>query len=177
MKQTRAASLIEACLNTASGFLISLIAQYLFLPLIGVPISFQQNLIFAIFMTFISVARSFAWRRLMEALHIRHPISPFMAATIAERRRQQDVEGWSAEHDDQHGAGELAQAGAAYATYFAAKYAGPDLDEVSIADAKRIWPWDDAWWKPTAPRRDLVKACALIVAEGEKFDRQRKPRI
>ena len=31
-------------------------------------------------------------------------------------------------------------------------------------------------WKPAGFRRDIVKACALIVAEGEKFDRQRRPR-
>jgi hypothetical protein len=33
------------------------------------------------------------------------------------------------------------------------------------------WPWDLKWWKPTTPRRDLVKAAALIVAEIERLDR------
>ncbi|MEB3421767.1 hypothetical protein VK682_24660 [Salipiger manganoxidans] len=35
----------------------------------------------------------------------------------------------------------------------------------------QLWPWDRKWWKPTTPRRDLVKAGALIVAEIERLDR------
>jgi len=37
-----------------------------------------------------------------------------------------------------------------------------------------FWPWHPDWWKPAGFRRDLVKAAALIIAEGEKFDRNRK---
>lgn len=33
------------------------------------------------------------------------------------------------------------------------------------------WCWDRSWWKPTTPRRDLVKAAALILAEIERIDR------
>lgn len=33
-------------------------------------------------------------------------------------------------------------------------------------------PWDEKWWKPKNPRRDLVKAGALILAEIERIDRQ-----
>lgn len=33
------------------------------------------------------------------------------------------------------------------------------------------WPWSREWWKPKNPRRDLVKAGALIVAEIERLDR------
>ncbi|HHW2459226.1 TPA: AAA family ATPase [Pseudomonas aeruginosa] len=33
------------------------------------------------------------------------------------------------------------------------------------------WPWDEQWWKPTSARRDLVKACALALAEIERLDR------
>ena len=33
------------------------------------------------------------------------------------------------------------------------------------------WPWSHDWWKPTNPRRDLVKAGALILAEIERLDR------
>jgi hypothetical protein len=33
------------------------------------------------------------------------------------------------------------------------------------------WPWSQDWWKPTNPRRDLVKAGALIAAEIERLDR------
>lgn len=34
-----------------------------------------------------------------------------------------------------------------------------------------VWPWDWAWWKPKNPRRDLVRAAALIIAEIERLDR------
>lgn len=32
-------------------------------------------------------------------------------------------------------------------------------------------PWPDEWWKPAGPRRNLVKAGALILAEIERLDR------
>ena len=32
-----------------------------------------------------------------------------------------------------------------------------------------------AWFKPTTPRRDLVKAGALIIAEIERLDRATPP--
>jgi len=34
-----------------------------------------------------------------------------------------------------------------------------------------VWPWGGFTWKPTTPRRDLVKAAALILAEIERLDR------
>ena len=78
----------------------------------------------------------------------------------AERRRQVEVEGWSVTHDDQHGAGEMSNAAAAYA--------------LSGDGRTSLWPWDWKWWKPSGRRRDLVKAGALIVAEIERLDRALK---
>lgn len=75
----------------------------------------------------------------------------------AERRRQIDVEGWTPEHDDAHGDGEMSNAAAYYAL------SGDQHDS--------IWPWDWKWCKRTTRRRDLVKAGALIVAEIERLDR------
>jgi hypothetical protein len=169
MKQTRLMSFIEQATSTLAGFGISLLAQWFFLPLIGVAIRFEQNLVFALIMTAVSVARGYLLRRLFEALHIRRPLSPFMAAVIAERYRQVEQEGWSPEHDDAHPPGELAQAGAAYVIECADRLKGLGSTGPSI-----IWPWDHTWWKPAGFRRDLVKAGALIVAEGEKFDRARR---
>ena len=166
MKQSRFMSLLESMINIAVGFGISLGAQVLFLPLLGVAISFSQNLQFAIIMTVISIARSFVLRRLFEALHIRNPISAFAWAVIAERRRQVDAEGWSTEHDDNHDHGDLARAGAAYAL----NSASGALESASPS----CWPWEEDWWKPQGIRRDLVRAAALVLAEGEKFDRNRK---
>ena len=85
---------------------------------------------------------------------------------LAERRRQISEEGWTPEHDDQHGDGELAAAGATYALSAASGIVEQPFH--------RTWPWLNAWWKPTDPRRDLVKAGALILAEIERLDRADK---
>ena len=36
------------------------------------------------------------------------------------------------------------------------------------------WPasWSTDWWKPKTPRRDLVRAAALLIAEIERIDRK-----
>lgn len=164
MKQSKFMSMMESIINIVVGFGISLTAQVFFLPLLGVTVSFTQNLYFALIMTVISIARNYLLRRLFEALHIRRPLSPFMQAVVAERYRQIEQEGWSADHDDGHYVGELAMAGSFYA-----RHAGTPAGEPPHG-----WPWSLHWWKPAGFRRDIVKACALIIAEGDKFDRQRK---
>ncbi|MCJ2343377.1 hypothetical protein MRQ32_017365 [Pseudomonas aeruginosa] len=102
----------------------------------------------------------------------------------AERRRQITAEGWTPEHDDEHDSGELAAAGAAYALH-AADHLNPYSQGDGGDEAPSCWPWHDgiagrgegpektepAWWKPSTPRRDLVKACALALAEIERLDR------
>lgn len=169
MKQSKFMSMLESIINIVVGFGISLAAQIFFLPLLGVSISFSQNLTFALIMTVISIARSFILRRVFEALHIRRPMSPFIQACVAERFRQIEAEGWSLEHDDRHDEGDLASAAACYA-----QCAG--VNTVENVEPPPGWPWESSWWKPAGFRRDLVRAAALIIAEGEKFDRNRKPR-
>ena len=93
----------------------------------------------------------------------------------AERRRQKMVEGWTLEHDDEHAQGEMARAAGVYAlmttdlgreaTYVHGRW-------IDLLDQYR--PWDRSWWKPTTPRRNLIKAAALIVAEIERLDRAEK---
>jgi hypothetical protein len=87
-----------------------------------------------------------------------------IADIVAERLRQQSKEGWTAEHDDEHAAGTLAQAAACYAVnaseFWHRGYGG-----------RPYWPFDDKWWKPKDTRRDLVRAAALLVAEIERLDR------
>ena len=80
---------------------------------------------------------------------------------LTERRRQIEAEGWAPEHDDEHGAGEMAAAAACYALNAAG----------CGCEVARNWPWDGSWWKPSTARRDLVKAAALILAEIERLDR------
>ena len=80
---------------------------------------------------------------------------------LAERRRQIEDEGFPAGYDDARISGELPSAAACYALNAAG----------CGAEVARNWPWGAGWWKPTTPRRDLVKAAALILAEIERLDR------
>lgn len=165
MKQSRLASFIESCGNTLSGFFLSLGCQFGFLVWFkGLPMSWHDNLEFAVFMTVISVARSYGWRRLMESLHVRVPLSGAMRAVIAERERQQSGEGYDASHDDGYPPGELAAAGAAYLT--------TNQSTGSWNDPPELWPWSLAHWNPKDLRRNLVRGLALGLAELEKFDRK-----
>lgn len=99
---------------------------------------------------------------------------------LAERRRQVESEGWTPEHDDEHEAGELAKAASCYALCASVGVASlADLETVyefvdqyqNAAVPRPPWPWLDEWWKPKSPRRDLVRAGALILAEIERPDR------
>lgn len=92
---------------------------------------------------------------------------PVIDEIAAERRRQVEVEGWTAEHDDQHIEGQLAGAAACYCLGSVSHWAG------SMA-IKSLWPWSPAWWKPKDRRRDLVRAAALLIAEIERLDRARR---
>lgn len=91
----------------------------------------------------------------------------------AERERQQSVEGWTPEHDDDHIHGELADAAACYAAtdrvFYGSQRAGRGYEPYTLyAD---LWPWADEWWKPKDRRSDLIRAASLIVAEIERLDR------
>jgi hypothetical protein len=172
MKQSKFMSMLETTLSTAFGFGFSLLAQWLVLPwLLGIEIPLHTNIAFALIMTLVSLARGFILRRLFEALHIRRPLSAFAQAAIAERYRQIDVEGWEASHDDAHPIGEMGLAGAAYALGVRYRAQGVKSDIPPVC-----WPWEASWWKPRDDRRDLVRAAALLIAEGERHDRARKTR-
>lgn len=96
------------------------------------------------------------------------PISPAAHAVIFERQRQIEQEGWTPEHDDQHGSGELAEAAACYAE----ASADPEGSDVPLDSLCGHWPWSVKWWKPSKDRRrNLIKAGALILAEIERLDR------
>lgn len=83
---------------------------------------------------------------------------------LAERQRQVMSEGWTPEHDDEHDMGELAHAAAWYSV-------DPNMRNALDERGLGFWPWAQEWWKPSTPRRDLVKAGALILAEIERIDR------
>jgi hypothetical protein len=85
---------------------------------------------------------------------------------LIERRRQVEAEGWKPEHDDEHDCGELEKAAACYALN-----AGGYVWQGGIPD-ENLWKWDYSWWKPSTPRKDLVKATALLLAAIERRDRE-----
>ncbi|MET3820464.1 hypothetical protein ACVK00_003151 [Burkholderia sp. PvR073] len=81
---------------------------------------------------------------------------------LAERHRQILHEGMTPDQDDRYTEAELSRAAAAYI-----------LSACGFSNAITLdfWPWSTDWWKPTTPRRNLVKAAALIFAEMERIDR------
>jgi len=93
------------------------------------------------------------------------PENPAARDVLAERQRQVSAEGWTPEHDDTHTDCSMPLAAACYA-----------LDAAGYSVQRhQFWPWDLTWWKPGQPRRNLVKAAALILAEIERIDRAAAP--
>lgn len=106
----------------------------------------------------------------------------------AERRRQVDREGWSAEHDDLHDDRSLALAAALYATPVPLHKVEVGASGVTWTDP---WPWTKPCWAGREQagdpmmgrvnegdgrarhdaRRRLVVAAALLLAEIERLDR------
>lgn len=84
----------------------------------------------------------------------------------AERKRQIDVEGWTAEHDDQHADGEMLTAATLYYAHALGRWPMMRDDGAPLG-----WPWDAQWWKPKDRHRDLVRAGALCLAERERIRR------
>ena len=82
-----------------------------------------------------------------------------------ERLRQIDVENRSPVDDDDYSLGQLAYAAAGYAQ------GSVPAQQVQGCLRPSYWPWHPRWWKPGSPRRMLVKAAALILAEIERIDR------
>ena len=61
--QSRRHSLLEACLNTASGFVVAIILQFLVAWWYDLPLSPAQNVGITLIFTVVSVLRRYAWRR------------------------------------------------------------------------------------------------------------------
>ena len=86
-------------------------------------------------------------------------LSPAASDVLAERQRQISVKGYTTQQDDTYIEGELAAAAISY---------------IEPLAAEEYWPadWHDDSFKPSDYRRNLVKACALLIAEIERIDRQ-----
>ncbi|MBK8909253.1 MAG: hypothetical protein IPM60_15650 [Rhodospirillales bacterium] len=64
-------SLVEAVANVAVGYAVAVLTQILVFPLFGIRTTLGENLVIGLLFTFISIARSFALRRVFEAIRVR----------------------------------------------------------------------------------------------------------
>lgn len=67
--QKRRHSLLESCLNTASGFILSYICGLIIFPLFGFAVSPSANAEIVLIFTLLSVARNYMWRRTFNWWH------------------------------------------------------------------------------------------------------------
>lgn len=91
------------------------------------------------------------------------PTTTGVSLIAAERKRQVDTEGWTPEHDAQHGRGEMAITAACYAAF--------STDAQVLVDGKDAFPWgscDDKRLRHSR-QRQLVIAGALIAAEIDRL--------
>jgi hypothetical protein len=177
MKQTPLASLVDTVAGTAVAFVVALGVQWAVAAWFDLPLRMSDNAAIVVVFTAVSLVRGYAWRRLMEAFRVQRPLSPFMQAAIAERFRQIEVKGYSAQNDNALEPGELARAGAAYAIAADGMYFGnlPLCD--AAHPATQVWPWSsDPMRLHNGYRDNLARATALLIAEGERHDRNRKKR-
>lgn len=71
MKQSHAMSLIEAVTNVIVGYGVAVVTQILIFPIFGLHTTLSQNLKMGAIFTIVSIARSFALRRVFEAIRMR----------------------------------------------------------------------------------------------------------
>lgn len=86
----------------------------------------------------------------------------------SERQRQIEEKGHNENCDDLYRVPELAAAASAYAWPVFISQGEPEQGNKIMPWQ---WPWDEETYKPRSPRRNLVRAAALIVAEIERLDR------
>jgi hypothetical protein len=70
-RQSKAMSLVEAVANVAVGYGVAVVTQILIFPVFGLHTTLAQNLKMGAVFTVVSIARSFALRRLFEAIRVR----------------------------------------------------------------------------------------------------------
>lgn len=71
MKQSRLMSLVESGANVIVGYCVAVVTQILIFPVFGLHTTLAQNLKMGAIFTIVSIARSFALRRVFEAIRMR----------------------------------------------------------------------------------------------------------
>lgn len=65
-------SIIESTLNTLSGAVLGFcVFQFILAPLLGIPVTYGENVIITAGMTCVSIIRGYLWRRLFNWYHHR----------------------------------------------------------------------------------------------------------
>ncbi|WP_099827971.1 DUF7220 family protein [Oceaniglobus indicus] len=72
MKQSRLMSLFESVANVFVGYGVAVVTQILIFPIFGLHTTLAQNLKMGAIFTVVAIARSFALRRLFEAIRMRN---------------------------------------------------------------------------------------------------------
>lgn len=68
MKQTKRKSLIESIIQTIIGLGTSILIQIILYPMMGIPVTFSQNLIITLVFFLVSILRGYFVRRIFEKL-------------------------------------------------------------------------------------------------------------
>ncbi len=90
-------------------------------------------------------------------------------------RRERDHQiglGFTAEHDDTHGGGEIAAGASCYFMAAALQCARPTLLIGEVADrASRNWAFDSKFKPELHPAKNIIKGLAMGIAELQRLDR------
>ena len=87
MKQSRLMSFCEAIANVAVGYCIAVLTQILIFPMFGLHTTLAQNLQMGAVFSVVSIARSFALRRVFEAIRVRSKKPPLQTSDGSVRAR------------------------------------------------------------------------------------------
>jgi hypothetical protein len=89
--QSRVMSFVEAVTNVVVGYGVAVITQILIFPIFDLHTTLAQNLQMGAIFSFVSIARSFALRRLFETIQVtwaaQPAISPFRRSRQARRAK------------------------------------------------------------------------------------------
>ena len=100
------------------------------------------------------------------------PDSVATTDVIHERKRQIAVEQYNAAHDERYVNEELRNAAVCYIS--SARWHRTRRGRAELKTPAVSWPWPEKFWKPKSERQDLVRAAALLIAEIDRLDREKR---
>ena len=70
MSQPHRWSMIESAVNVTVGYALALVGQLIVYPLMGIPVTFKQNLLIGAIFLLIGLTRAYLLRRFFNWLHL-----------------------------------------------------------------------------------------------------------